>query len=478
MKYNGESIAEFLIKNAAGDAISFHMPGHKGTEIYKITGHSDFLRNMVDLDITEIPGADNLFHAEGIIAETAKAYSRIYGVKKSYLLVNGTSCGIVAAILACVGEGERIIMARNCHKSVYTAVRLGKINAEYVYPSLVEGMAGAISPEDIEAAFDRCPDARAVILPSPNYYGICSDIKAIVKIVHDRGRVLIVDQAHGAHLKMMEGVADLPLSAESSGADIIINSTHKTLASFTQSAILNVNSDRVSEEKIEDVLQIIESTSPSYLLMGSLDVNRAIIEEHGDKLFEEWAKRVNRFYDEASRIKGIKVMEDIPLLDKTKLNIDGSQLGISGSRLASMLSDRNIIVELATGSIVMCMTGIGTTDEHIDRLIEAINEISKEAGDAYNNCEEHEKDISEKVWTMKHIAGNCSGETMRVSLENAEGMCAADYVIPYPPGVPLVCRGEIVTKEDCEYVLNLISRGEDVLGVDDCGRIKVYKELK
>lgn len=478
MGHDYNTTEKFLLEHSRSGAVSFHMPGHKGSGIYRETGHGDFLDSFMDMDITEIPGADNLFHEDGILADTAEGYAEIYGVRRSYLLVNGTSCGIIASILACVGEGETLVMARNSHKSVYNAVRLGGIRAEFVYPSMAEGLAGPVAPEEVEAALDRCPDAAAVILPSPNYYGICSDIKAIADMVHRRGKILIVDQAHGAHLKMMEGLMELPLSAESGGADLIINSTHKTLASFTQSAVLNVNSDRVSTEEIEDRLQMMESSSPSYLLMGSLDVNRSIIEEQGERLFARWAACIERFYDEAERIPGIRVMNHMPLLDRTKINIDGSSLGISGAALAEMLLKRKIVVELAAGDMVMCMTGIGTVDEHIDRLLEALEEIAAEAGQAGREAEGAgagcEPGISEEVWTLRHLKGENTGRTARVHVHEAAGKCAADYIIPYPPGVPLVCSGEIISAEDCKYVSALVSRGEDVLGVDSLGRVKVY----
>lgn len=475
MSVNSKTTERFLIEHSRSGAVSFHMPGHKGSGIYRETGHGDFLKCMMDGDITEIPGADNLFHNNGILADTARAYGAIYGVKKSYLLVNGTSCGIIAGILACVGEGDTLIMARNSHKSVYNAARLGGIRAEFVYPSMTDGLAGPVAPEDVAEAFDRCPDAAAVILPSPNYYGICSDIKAIADIVHERGGILIVDQAHGAHLKMMEGLTRMPLSAETGGADIIINSTHKTLASFTQSAVMNVNSDRVSLDKIEDRLQMIESSSPSYILMGSLDINRSIIEEQGERLFRRWASCVDRFYREAAAIPGIRVMNNLPFLDRTKLNIDATQLGMSGADLAEELLKRSIVAELATGGMVMCMTGIGTTDEHIDRLIRALTEISEEFGSmGVINSDLSDGAVSEEVWTRRHLQGECAGKTERINVNDAAGMCAADYIIPYPPGVPLVCRGEIITAEDCDYVSGLVSRGEDVLGVDSLGMVKVY----
>ncbi|NLV68977.1 MAG: arginine decarboxylase, partial [Spirochaetes bacterium] len=292
------SISKFLIQHADKKTRSFHMPGHKGAEFYRRFGYGEFLDKLMDCDITEIPGADNLFQSEGIIKAVQDRYRDLYGVRNSYLLINGTSGGIIASILATVPAGSKLIMARNCHKSVFNALTLGAIRPIYAYPELIGeyGISGGLSCSEIERCILENPDAPAVILPSPNYYGVCSDIAAIAGIVHKYGKVLIVDQAHGAHLKFFE--KNMPLSAEDSGADIIINSIHKTLASFTQSAVLNLNSDRVDRYVLEDKLQSIQSTSPSYLLMASLDINAAILEERREEVIGEWNDNLDFFYKE------------------------------------------------------------------------------------------------------------------------------------------------------------------------------------
>ena len=356
------SIKEFLLNHGAKGPVSFHMPGHKGSAIYKETGHADFLEAAMDCDITEITGADNLFQPEGIIRESMNRYKTIYGSEESYLLVNGSSGGLIASIHATVEKGGKLVMARNCHKSVFNALGLGNIQPVYAYPETVEeyGILGAVSAEEIARCLDENPDASAVILPSPNYYGICSDVKSIAEEVHKRGKVLIIDQAHGAHLKGFEsfGYDDMPLPAESQGADLVINSIHKTLASFTLTALLNVCSSRVDRFLIEDKLQTIESSSPSYLMMASLDINADILEKHGERLFKEWHENIEYFYNEAAEIKGLHVMKD-KNLDFTKLNLDMSQLGIDGNKLEELLMEKGIFVELVTGNILMCMTGIG-----------------------------------------------------------------------------------------------------------------------
>ena len=193
---------EFLTDYAASRPVSFHMPGHKGAALFERYGYGDFLQHLCDCDITEIPGADNLFRPEGIIRDVQKRYADLYDVDRSYLMVNGTSGGLMAAVMAAVPPGGRLIMARNCHKSIYNGLILGGIQPVYVYPEIEAswGICGPVDPGEIQRALQQYPDAAAVVLPSPNYYGLCSDIAAIAGIVHDAGKILIVDQAHGAHL--------------------------------------------------------------------------------------------------------------------------------------------------------------------------------------------------------------------------------------------------------------------------------------
>ncbi|MBQ8563218.1 MAG: decarboxylase [Firmicutes bacterium] len=353
------SIREFLINHGAQRPVSFHMPGHKGKDFYVENGYGDFLDAIMDCDITEIPGADNLFQAEDVILEVMEKYRSLYGTEKSYLLINGSSGGILASVLASVPKGGKLVMARNCHKSVFNALSLGDITPIYAFPDAVDGygILGEVKPWEIARCLDENPDADAVILPSPNYYGICSDIKAIAHEVHKRGKILIVDQAHGAHLKFFKHEG-FPEAAEDLGADIVINSIHKTLGSFTQTAILNVCSGRVDLAALEDKLQTVESSSPSYPLMATLDINADILQQKGTALMQGWAEDLKWFYRAASEIEGLSLMKT-DNLDPTKLNIDMSAYGFNGSQLEEYLMERGIFIELVAGNVVMCMTGIG-----------------------------------------------------------------------------------------------------------------------
>ena len=516
------STISFLLQHTAKNPVSFHMPGHKGAQLYRRFGYENFLNNIMDCDITEIPGADNLFQTEGILQATRERYGKLYEVMHSYMLINGTSGGIIAAILASVSEGGTLIMARNCHKSVFNALGLGGMQPAYIYPELIEeyGISGEVTPQEVERAIAENPEAEAVILPSPNYYGICSDIRAIAEVVHRHGKILIVDQAHGAHLKWLGG----PECAEAAGADIVINSIHKTLGSFTQSAVLNLNSERVDRYILEDKLQAIQSTSPSYLLMSSLEINARLLEDHGESLIDDWNRNLDFAYEELVQIPGLGVIgaptaqgtaaesleqpvSVLANLDRSKINLDTTEWGITASELEEMLMEKGIFSELTTGNILMLMTGIGNKRSDFERLVAALKEIhagleireqltansanigilgtetpaAASAGADQGNLAAATETAQGQA-APAHNAGRLPGrkeiypmpkKKKRVKLEDAAGCICASSIIPYPPGIPLICPGEKMDAEDLAYVAQLRANGEKVIGINELGEVTV-----
>ncbi|MBK5254259.1 MAG: hypothetical protein JJE03_07385, partial [Peptostreptococcaceae bacterium] len=277
---------------------------------------------------------------------------------------------------------------------------------------------------------------------------------------HRFGKILIVDQAHGAHLNFFNefGIEGFPLTAERGGADIVVNSTHKTLASLTQSAVMNVCSDRVDIEMLEDKLQMMESTSPSYILMGSLDINGSILEEHGEKLIREWNEHLENFYVQAKKIDGLRVMENLAGLDKTKINIDMSEKGYSGRQLEKALIEKyGIYAELNTGNLLMCMTGIGNVREDYQNLLLALKEL--------NDQPMAVSEIEEKI------------DIPKLKLLEAVGKVCMKAIIPYPPGIPLICPGEIITKTHIETIYGILINGEKVLGLKNKCEM-AFKEQK
>lgn len=480
----GETLSQFLARHAAAKPVSFHMPGHKGAAIYRENGYGSFLDDLMNWDITEIPGADNLFQPESVLAQVMTRYAKLYDVEQSYLLVNGSSGGLIAAILAAVGRGGKLIMARNCHKSIFNALVLGDIEPVYARPEVIAeyGIQGAISPAEIARCIAQAPDATAVILPSPNYYGICSDIAAIAEVCHQAGKTLIVDEAHGAHLRFFQQWAadgGYPLPAEAQGADAVIVSIHKTLASFTQTAALHLCSDRIDRHELENCLQMLESSSPSYPLMVSLEVNADLLERRGAALIHQWRENIDWFYAQAAKLPGLRVMSH-PLLDRTKLNLDLSACGLDGNALETALMKRGIFVELVTGNIVMAMTGIGNRREDYVRLIDALQEIAAEAEITVKPNRQFAMDKNRPLpaqppqpaaLTLRLRRGPVPAQKVWIPIDEAAGRICAAAVIPYPPGIPIICPGEIYQQEIIDYVKACRAAGEKVIGIDSAGRV-------
>lgn len=483
---NSTSLIGFLKEHADHGMVSFHMPGHKGSNIFEEFGYGDFIKNLVDMDVTEIPGADNLFQPETVIKEIMDRYASYYECKKTFLSIGGSSAGLIASILA-TAERSIVVMARNCHKSIYNGVQLAGAKPVYIYPE----DSGEISPSKIKETLselhesaDMPADFRiAVVIPSPNYYGVVSDIKSISEICHEYGAVLIVDQAHGAHLKMFSkgGVDEMPQPAEELGADVVVNSIHKTLASFTQTAIINVCSDRIDIESLADKLQMIQSSSPSYILMSSIEMNIDILEEHGDQLTKRWKENLDYFYKKAATIPKLKISqgfgedkpsEDYPGFDRTKILLDMREAGLGGYMLERELEKRGIVLELSDSNIAMAMTGIGNTREDYDRLLAVLRELSlletdgRALKDGLSSYDAQSSDGTPDDYHSSNDADYVLGKEEVDAILSHIGEVAREAVIPYPPGVPLIAKGEMITEDLIKEAIGIRQQGQKVIGLD------------
>lgn len=490
-----KTISDFLVENKKKRNISFHMPGHKGrNDVYEKAGYEEFLRDMISEDITEIPGADALFCPQSTIRATMENYASLYGVRHTELLVNGASAGVMAAVLATVPGGGKLILGRNSHHAVFSALRLGGINPVYLRPLVDEnyGLQTSVSPDEVRLACEENPDASAILVTSPNYYGMLADIQSLSDIVHEFDKALIVDQAHGAHLRLMDYEAEYEhhelkqkkteisrsdktpktskltrRAAEGLGADIVVNSTHKTLLSFTGTGILNICSNRIDIDMVSEILRMLQTTSPSYLLMGSLDVNEKIMREYGLEIMSSWRRDLSYFYKCASKIGGITLV-DSEELDPTKINISMVKLGISGEQLEKELRYRGIITEMVHGEYVMLMTGAGNKRSDYEELLDALKSIADGYGIGFNiDMKPHSN--------VDFILGVTSVPSYKESipLYASEGRVLYEPIITYPPGSPLACPGEIMNMDVITYIANAIQKGEKVSGVDEEGEILV-----
>lgn len=491
MSHIGEGLYDKLNNYVKSDVYPFHMPGHKRNVA---SPDSPFA-----YDITEIDGFDNLHHPRGIIRASLDMATTFYGTKRTYYLVNGSTCGILSAISACTRQGGSIIMARNCHKAVYNAVYLRQLTTHYVYPKDIDGlsMSGGIHPRAVELLLEEYPDTEAVIITSPTYEGISSYVSAIAKIVHRYGIPLIVDEAHGAHFSMHEY---FPGSAIELGADIVIQSVHKTLPALTQTALLHVCSDMIDLEKVERYLSIYQSSSPSYVLMSSVDGCIRGIFAHGTRIFDAYVEKLKAFRERAKSFTHIRLLDKGVLGKGAVYDIDLGKLVIlidsrryTGHDIYELLLDRyHIQLEMAASDYVIAMTSMSDRDEGFERLYQALEEIDRDirinegygiSKESLDDSGDELKQKNEAIQYRRAIV--CKGiyealetEHELVNFKNSSGRISAEYIYLYPPGIPVIAPGEILDITVIDYLLKCKCQGLDVQGPldDSLSKIKVIKE--
>ena len=360
----------------------FHMPGHK-----RVLSPAPGL--PVQIDLTEITGADNLHHAEGILRDAMDRTARLFGADRTFYLVNGSTVGNLAAIRAAVPAGSEAAAAGPCHRSVLNGLALAGAAVHRIRPERVPGwdFSGSVKPEQIEAFLDEYPDAAAVILTSPTYEGVVSDVRQIADLCHRKGAALIVDEAHGAHLGL-PGSRFFPEGAIACGADLVVQSAHKMLPSLTQTALLHVMGDRVPAERVERALSVYETSSPSYPLLCSLDGCTGIIINRGEQLFAAWEERLTRFYRRAAELRALSVyglpengtdLSGLYARDPSKILLRAvCDSSITGQMLLDVFSkEYGIEPEMAQDSYVLFMTGLCDTDEMTDRLMDALSDLDE-----------------------------------------------------------------------------------------------------
>ena len=499
----------------------FHMPGHK---------RRMELVNPYNIDITEIDGYDNLHNPEGMIKQLEDRITVMYDekhefIEKSYVLVNGSTCGILSAISAVTQYGDRILMARNSHKSAYNAVCIRGLEADYIYPEYIEGlgMNAGIEPgrlsniltcikagtgtenanhgkksysyEDEEKS-EITGKYKAAYITSPTYEGIVCDIAELSKITHESGIPLIVDEAHGAHFGLAEGFPD---TAIKHGADIVIQSIHKTLMGMTQTALLHVSSEavasgRVDIDKLEYFLRLYQSSSPSYVLMASVDECVSVLErrEHRSEIFKSYLDKIEKIHKKSESWKDIHIFApertgnvDKKIIydyDRGKLVIYSESGAMSGREIYDMLRNKYALqLEMSLGRYCLAMTSCMDSDVGFDRLAVALSEI-----DEYicmnllkHNCpdEDGKKEgfnINKKsgIWTQgqrrieKKYTIAQAFEMPREMKAAEAGDISGDYGYVYPPGIPFIVPGEVVTKEILCDIINAKVSGYEVHGVD------------
>ena len=438
----------------------FHMPGHKRNEAF------EHLLGVQGLDFTEIDGTDNLHNPKSVLKDAMDLAARVFSAKATRFLVNGSTAGILAGLRTLAKRGDVVLVARNCHKSVLNAIELLGLVPEYVLPTYFEeyGFYGSVLPSDVAKRLEET-NAKVVVITSPTYEGIISDIKEIAKICHNFGATLLVDEAHGAHLGLSNG---FPKSARTLGADIVVNSLHKTLASLTQTALLHVCTDNVDASRLDESLAMFETSSPSYVLMSSIDGCVRYARKHKVEI-EDWAILVKALKKHLCECGNVKLFDKSMLDDKDKqkvFDLDDSKLVFltNGAKFAKALrNEYGIEIEMASKNYAVLMTGLGDTLDTICDLKDALLDIDEKA-----KCLAlSESDMKSAILNElpKKAFNPCEIDGLSIEYANCKdivGRVSAENIWAYPPGAPIIVKGEIVDERTLAYLEDLCESGVDV----------------
>ena len=429
----------------------FHMPGHK---------RNSSLGDCYSIDMTEVDGTDDLHDPSDVIEKEQQELARIYGAEYSYILVGGSTVGNLAGIFAAIKDNSKVLIQRNSHKSVYNALRVRHARVEYMWPEINEiGISLPINPKIIATRLEQDREISAVIITSPTYDGYHSQIKEIADICHRNKVILIVDQAHGAHL----GFHGDFQNGAAAYADITIQSMHKTLPALTQTALLHLNTGMVNERSVRQALDIFETSSPSYVLMKSVSDCVDILNDC-QKEFDRYVDKLKKFYTNCGKLKHLRILqENINDKDPGKLVISTADTNITGVELAIKLRESyGIETEMASAQYVIAMTSIWDTKEGFDKLESALYEIDQ-------MIKEGERQISlQQCIPLKKMEAFEAGELSNQprELKDCVGEIAAETVTIYPPGIPLVVPGEIIDLDMVDTIKTARELGLHVTGLD------------
>jgi len=476
-----------LIEHAKKDPVQFHIPGHKkgvglDPEFREYIGENAF-----KIDLINISPLDDLHQPKGMIKKAQDLAAEAFGADHTFFSVQGTSGAIMTMVMAVCGPGDKIIVPRNVHKSVMSAIVFTGAIPVFIHPEVDEklGISHGITTDSVEKALQQHPDAKGVLVINPTYFGIAADLKEIVKIAHSYGVPVLVDEAHGVHIHFHE---QLPISAMQAGADMAATSVHKLGGSMTQSSILNVKEGLVSAQRVQSILSMLTTTSTSYLLLASLDVARKQLAIKGKELIQKSidlanyirmeVNKINHLYCVGEEIVGTKAVFDI---DPTKLIISVKDLGMTGHDAEKWLREvYNIEVELSDLYNILCIITPGDTEKEANILIQALQHMSRQ-------FEEYARETTIEQVLLPDIPllaltprDAFYADTEVVPFEDSIGRIIAEFVMVYPPGIPIFIPGEIITEDNLIYIQKNIEAGLPVQGPEDpeLKTLRVIKEHK
>ncbi len=460
-------ILQALLARVKAGQTPFYTPGHKQGR-----GSPPGLRTLWgtgvwQTDLSELPGLDNLFAPQAAIQQAQALAAEAFGAEQTWFLVNGSTCGVMAAILATCGPGEQIILPRNAHQSAIAGLVMAGANPVWVEPEYQTDLAYNLSPAAVQLALQQYPQAKAVLLVSPSYEGICADVPAIADLAHQHQIPLLVDEAHGAHFAFHP---DLPPSALAAGADLVVQSTHKVLSALTQAAMLHVQGQRIERSRLSQSLRLLQSSSPSYLLLASLDATRQQMATEGKTLLSQTLQLANQARAALQQIPGLSVLASTAktMIDPTRLTLNVTGLGLTGFAADEILDQElGITAELPSFSHLTFLLSLGNTEADIHRLIAGCKTLAEKYALPVSpllTVQANRPKIS-----VPAIAPRAawSAPTETVAIAKASHRLSAELVCPYPPGIPVLLPGEIITPEALAILEQVLQQGGILTGCDD-----------
>jgi len=472
-----------LLDYVDAGVIPFHTPGHMQGIGMDLAFREFVGDNICSIDLTPMPGIDDLLQPRESIKEAQELAAEAYGAERTYFLINGSTSGNQCMMMTAVNPGERIAVPRNAHKSMLGGLVMSGAEPVYMQPEVDEAlhMDNSVTPETVQRTIDENPDIKAVYVVSPTYYGVAADLESIARIAHDNGKLLLVDEAWGPHFHFHPA---LPLSATAAGADLCINSTHKMLSAFSQCAMLHQTGSRVRVDRLEAVLKMFLSTSPNLPMVASLDVARRQMAVEGAALLsrtidlaEDTRRRLNaipRVYSFGEELQGRPGVFD---LDPTKVTITVKDLGYTGYEASEILRRRyNVQVELADLFNIVALFTIGTTPAAADRLVQGVAELAREDRpvDIFSPSGVLERRLNTGSYRLPKIPpirmlprDAFLADTEFVKFKDSAGRICAETISPYRPGIPVISPGEEITEEVIDYLTLELKAGVRMQGPYD-----------
>ena len=470
---------------AKKDMSAFHTPGHKQGKGSDPAFRELVGDNMLRMDLCELPEVDNLHDPDGVIKEAQELAAECYGATHSFFLVNGSTTGNNVMVMATCDPGDKILIPRNAHKSMLGGTILSGAQPCWMRPLWDDQLcvAHGITPEEVEAALAEHPDAKGVCVIHPTYFGGVTDLKRIADICHAHGKPLLVDEAHGPHFHFNDG---LPISAIQAGADIVVQSTHKIISGMTQASMLHVQGELVNVHRVRNVLQLIQSTSPNYVLMASLDTARRQMAVAGQRLLGDTIALAEDARRRLNAIPGVNVFGrdrcgpgGLFDLDVTKLTINVTGLGMTGFMALDVLNEEfDIQSEMATLHNVLLIVTLGNDQRDLDRVVDAFKVLADRAErwgtlgtSALPTGLPMPSGLPEARITPRDAF---FAATETIPFETSAGRICAEIVAPYPPGIPILAPGEVISADAIEYLKVVHQMGGFINGPEDV-RLRTIK---